>query len=102
MLTWLYQLGAEVKGYALTPENPNDLFNLINGNKLCDSVIADIRDKEKLAKEIVSFKPDFIFHFAAQPLVRRSYEQPLYTFEVNVIGTANLLESVKQLNRIAL
>lgn len=99
MLAWLHQLGAEVKGYALTPQNPDDLFNLINGNKLCNSVIADIRDKGKLAKEIASFQPDFIFHFAAQPLVRRSYEEPLYTFEVNVIGTANLLESVKQLNK---
>ena len=98
MLTWLYQLGAEVKGYALAPENPNDLFSLINGTKLCDSVIADIRDKERLTKEILSFKPDFIFHFAAQPLVRRSYEQPLYTFEVNVLGTANLLDATWQLN----
>jgi CDP-glucose 4,6-dehydratase len=98
MLAWLHQLGAEVKGYALTPENPNDLFSLINGNGLCESVIADIRDKERLTKEILSFKPDFIFHLAAQPLVRRSYEQPLYTFEVNVLGTANLLDAVKLLS----
>ena len=97
MLSWLHLLGAEVKGYALTPEQPDDLFNLIKGNELCDSVIANIGDKEKLTKAIVSFKPDFIFHFAAQPLVRRSYAQPLYTFEVNVIGTANLLEAVRQL-----
>jgi len=98
MLAWLHQLGAEVKGYALAPENPNDLFSLINGNELCESVIADIRDKERLTEEILSFKPDFIFHFAAQPLVRRSYEQPLYTFEVNILGTANLLDAVRQLD----
>ena len=97
MLAWLHQLGADIKGYSLAPENDNDLFNLINGSKLCNSVIADIRDKEKLTKEILSFKPDYIFHLAAQPLVRRSYEQPLYTFEVNITGTANLLDAVKQL-----
>ena len=98
LLAWLHQLNAEVKGYALTAENPNDLFTLINGNALCESVIADVRDKERLAKEILSFKPDFIFHLAAQPLVRRSYEQPLYTLEVNVMGTANLLEAARLLN----
>ena len=97
MLAWLHQLGADIKGYSLAPENDNDLFNLINGSKLCNSVIADIRDKEKLTKEILSFKPDYIFHLAAQPLVRRSYEQPLYTFEVNITGTANLLDALRQL-----
>jgi len=97
MLAWLHQLGADIKGYALAPENDNDLFNLINGSKLCNSVIADIRNKEKLTEEVLSFKPDYIFHLAAQPLVRRSYEQPLYTFEVNVTGTANLLDAVRQL-----
>jgi CDP-glucose 4,6-dehydratase len=99
MLTWLHQLGAEVKGYALQPENENDLYNLINGDSLCHSVIADIRHKEKLKEEVLSFQPDFIFHFAAQPLVRRSYEMPLYTFEVNVNGTAHLLESVRLLEK---
>jgi CDP-glucose 4,6-dehydratase len=98
LVTWLHQLGATVKGYALSPDHDNGLFRLINGEQLCDSVIADIRDKEKLTAEILSFKPDFIFHLAAQPLVRRSYEQPLYTFEVNVAGTANLLDAARQLN----
>jgi CDP-glucose 4,6-dehydratase len=98
MLAWLQQLGAEVKGYALAPENDNDHYNLINGDSLCQSVIADIRDKEKLKKELLSFHPDFIFHLAAQPLVRQSYKEPLYTFEVNVTGTANLLDAVKELN----
>lgn len=97
LLSWLHQLGATIKGYSLAPENENDLFNLIDGSKLCQSVIADIRNKEKLTEEVLSFQPDFIFHLAAQPLVRRSYEQPLYTFEVNVLGTANLLEALRQL-----
>jgi CDP-glucose 4,6-dehydratase len=99
MLAWLHQSGAEVKGYALPPENKNDLYNLIEGDKLCDSVIADIRDKEKIKQTIAGFQPDFIFHFAAQPLVRLSYKMPLYTFEVNVNGTANLLESVRSLEK---
>jgi CDP-glucose 4,6-dehydratase len=97
MLAWLHQLGAEIKGYALAPESDNDLYHLINGNTLCDSVIADIRDQEKLQHTITGFQPDFIFHMAAQPLVRRSYEMPLYTFEVNVNGTAHLLEAVRKL-----
>ena len=55
---------------------------------LVESVIADLRDKERLEKELLTFAPDFIFHLAAQPLVRRSYEVPSETFEVNVVGTA--------------
>lgn len=99
MLTWLHQLGADIKGYALLPENENSLYNFIGGDKLCDSVIADIRDKEKLCQTITDFQPDFIFHLAAQPLVRRSYEMPLYTYEVNVNGTAHVLESVRSLEK---
>jgi len=99
MLCWLQQLGAIVKGYALTPENTNDLYNLVKGDELCDSEISDIRDKEKLSKTVTDFQPDFIFHLAAQPLVRRSYEMPLYTFEVNVSGTAHLLESLRELKK---
>jgi CDP-glucose 4,6-dehydratase len=99
MLAWLHRLGAEVKGYALQPENENDLYNLINGNSLCHSVIDDIRNKEIIKQEILSFHPDFIFHLAAQPLVRESYKEPLYTFEVNVSGTANLLDAIKELNK---
>ncbi len=97
MLKTLQILGAEVKGYALIPKTDNDLFNLIHGNEICDSVIADLRNREKLIKEVVDFKPDFIFHLAAQPLVRLSYEIPSETFEVNAIGTANLLDAVRVL-----
>ena len=60
-------------------------------------MLADIRDRDTLSKELHSFKPDFVFHLAAQPLVRRSYEVPAETFEVNVSGTANLLEAISQL-----
>jgi CDP-glucose 4,6-dehydratase len=99
MLKTLSLLGAEIKGYALEPQTPNDLFYLIEGDKLCESVIADLRDKKRLESEIVDFQPDFIFHLAAQPLVRLSYEIPAETFEVNVIGTANVLDGVKLLQK---
>jgi CDP-glucose 4,6-dehydratase len=99
MLKTLSLLGAEIKGYALDPQTPNDLFHLIEGEELCSSVIADLRDKKMLESEIVAFQPDFIFHLAAQPLVRLSYEIPAETFEVNVIGTANVLDAVKLLQK---
>jgi CDP-glucose 4,6-dehydratase len=95
---WLHQLGAVVKGYALEPEHKEGLYNLMEPLDLVESVIADVRDKERLEKELLTFAPDFIFHLAAQPLVRRSYEVPSETFEVNVVGTANLLEAVKKVN----
>jgi len=100
---WLLQIlnlaGAKVKGYALEPETSKDLYSTINGDKLCDSVIADIRDFKTLYNEIIAFQPDFIFHLAAQPLVRKSYEKPLYTWEVNVNGTAHVLEVCKSLEK---
>jgi CDP-glucose 4,6-dehydratase len=101
--SWLLKIfaiiGAEVKGYALEPENELNLFNIIKGEQLCESVIGDIRDKKHLEEAITSFQPDFIFHLAAQPLVRRSYEIPAETFEVNVIGTANVLDAMAKLNK---
>jgi CDP-glucose 4,6-dehydratase len=99
MLKTLSLLGAEVKGYALNPQTINDLFYLIEGEKICDSVIADLRDKKRLEKEVIDFQPDFIFHLAAQPLVRLSYDIPVETFEVNVIGTAHVLDAVRLLEK---
>ncbi len=92
-------LGADVKGYALAPQNEDDLFNLISGDSLCNSVISDLRDRQSLIDAILEFQPDFIFHLAAQPLVRLSYEIPSETFEINAIGTANLLDAVRQLRK---
>jgi len=98
LLKILSMLGAEVKGYALEPENAFDLYHLLNGDKLCDSTIADLRNKEAVAKTISDFQPDFVFHLAAQPLVKLSYQIPVETFEVNAIGTANVLEGIRQLS----
>ena len=99
MLQTLKMLGADVKGYSLEPKTKDDLFYLIDGDNLCNSVIADLRDKKRLQNEILDFQPDFIFHLAAQPLVRLSYEIPAETFEVNVIGTANVLDAVYLLRK---
>jgi CDP-glucose 4,6-dehydratase len=99
LLKTLKILGAEVKGYALAPQHIDDLFNLINGNDICDSVISDLRDRKTLTAAVLDFQPDFIFHLAAQPLVRLSYKIPSETFEVNAIGTANLLDAVKLLEK---
>jgi len=99
MLKILSMLGAETKGYALSPENNFDLYHLINGDKICNSIIADLRDRKKLLEEIKAFQPDFVFHLAAQPLVRLSYEIPAETFEVNAIGTANVLDGVRLIEK---
>jgi CDP-glucose 4,6-dehydratase len=99
MLKTLSLLGAKIKGYALKNQTTNDIYQLIDGQNLCNSVIKDVRDKDSLELEILAFQPDFIFHLAAQPLVRMSYEIPTETFEVNVIGTAHVLDAVKLLNK---
>jgi CDP-glucose 4,6-dehydratase len=95
----LHTLGASIKGYALAPDYKNGLFSLLERRRLAESVIADIRDKARLNAEVNSFQPDYIFHLAAQPLVRKSYTIPAETFEVNAIGTANLLEALQQLQK---
>ena len=87
--SWLVQIlslfGATIKGYALAPDQKMNLFNEIAGAEICESEINDIRNKEALIKSVKDFQPDFVFHLAAQPLVRLSYEIPSETFEVNAI-----------------
>ncbi len=97
LMACLHLAGAELKGYSLEPDLPNSLFSLLNDVINCKSAIADIRNRQRLKDEIHDFQPDFIFHLAAQPLVRRSYEIPADTFDVNVTGTANLLEAIIEL-----
>lgn len=99
LILLLQELGAQVKGYALAPEFEYSLFNITGAKDLSESIIADIRDKERLQAEIEAFQPDYIFHLAAQPLVRRSYKIPAETFEINVTGTANLLECISLLQK---
>jgi len=96
LLTILKFIGARVKGYSLEPKDLS-LFNKINGENLCESIIGDINNKSLLQEELLKFKPDFIFHFAAQALVNESYINPVNTFNTNIIGTVNLLDSIRSL-----
>ena len=90
---WLHLLGAHVRGYSLNPSTSISLFNELKLNSIIDSVIGDIRDQKKLIDSINEFNPDILIHMAAQSLVRYSYKSPIETYEVNVIGTANVLEA---------
>ncbi len=99
LLCWLNSLGAVVKGYSLEPAYEHGLFNLIDGKLNFQHQIGDIRDKENLENSIIDFQPDIIFHLAAQPLVRKSYQIPSETFDVNVVGTCNVLEAVSKLQK---
>ena len=90
---WLYSLGAEVKGYALNPSAvAPSLFNEAKVSSIIDSQIGDIRNQDILHESMTVFNPDILIHMAAQPLVRYSYDEPIETYEVNVIGTAKVLE----------
>lgn len=99
LLYWLNDLGADIKGYSLAPETDESLYSKIDGDRLCQSIVGDIRDQAHLDKQVHDFQPDFVFHLAAQPLVRLSYELPEITFETNVMGTAYLLKSVQKLQK---
>jgi CDP-glucose 4,6-dehydratase len=97
----LNSLGAKVIGYSLRPEEEKNLFDLANLDKeIYKSIIGDIRDYDKLKKSILKCSPDFIVHMAAQPLVRYSYDHPKYTYEVNTLGTVNILNILNELNFI--
>jgi CDP-glucose 4,6-dehydratase len=97
---WLLQAGGKVCGVALPPEQPNSLFQMLDlESRLERHILCDIRDPVALGQAIASCKPDVVFHLAAQALVRRSYRQPLLTWETNVIGTLNVIEAVRALNQ---
>ncbi|MBQ7217114.1 MAG: CDP-glucose 4,6-dehydratase [Synergistaceae bacterium] len=94
----LLNLGAEVGGYALSPEKdtPN-LFGILNlSGRITSHFTGDIRDSESLKSAVKSFMPEIVIHMAAQPLVLESYRNPAYTYEVNVMGTVNILEAVRE------
>ncbi len=98
--TWmcraLVNAGAEVTGYSLeAPTTPN-LFGMAEVEDKMNSVIGDIRDMDKLAKVFAETQPEIVIHLAAQPIVRDSYKDPVYTYETNVMGTVNICECVRQ------
>ena len=94
---WLLALGAEVHGFALEPPTEPALFDRLGlAKRIASHTVGDIRDRGALAKAVAAADPDFVFHLAAQPLVRLSYREPVETFAANVMGTVNLLEAVRQ------
>ena len=96
LVYWLHQMGAKVVGYSLeAPTTPNHI-GLLNLDII--SVIGDIRDLDKLNQTFETYKPDIVFHLAAQPLVRLSYEDPINTYETNVIGTLKVFEACRKHN----
>lgn len=96
---WLLQLGAEVTGYSLAPNTKPALFNQLGLKSRLNHVIGDVRDLPKLRRVLQNAKPDFVFHLAAQPLVRESYVTPVETFETNLMGTVNALEALRGLKK---
>ena len=89
---WLVSLGVEVKGYSLNPSTSPSLFDEAKIDSIIESQIGDIRDQDTLYESMTSFNPDILIHMAAQPLVRYSYDAPIETYEVNVLGTVKVLE----------
>lgn len=92
---WLAEMGAIVKGYALVPPTSPSLFEEANIAAKIDSEIGDIRNFEQLKASMQAFDPEVLIHMAAQPLVRLSYRAPLETYDINVMGTAKVLEAAK-------
>lgn len=93
---WLQQLGARVIGFSLSVPTTPSLFELANVSQEMVSIIGDIRDRNHILRVIQHHQPNIIFHLAAQPLVRHSYQEPVDTYLTNVMGTTHLLEAVRQ------
>jgi len=92
---WLACLGARVSGLALAPESQPSLYHAAKLDADVETFVADVRDEHLVASVVKSTRPEIVFHLAAQPLVRASYEQPTYTYAVNAMGTANVLEALR-------
>ncbi|MDQ2918861.1 MAG: CDP-glucose 4,6-dehydratase, partial [Verrucomicrobiota bacterium] len=100
LATWLLELGARVHGYALEPATQPSLFEQLSlVSRLHAHEIADVRNAAMVEKSIRAAKPDFVFHLAAQPLVRYSYQQPQETYATNVMGTVHVLEALRKVDR---
>jgi len=101
LVFWLLQMKAKVIGYSKDiPSNPSH-FKLLQQNGFLENLIdirGDIRNSGKLEEVFIKYKPDIVFHLAAQPLVRYSYENPIETYEINVIGTLKVFEACRKIN----
>lgn len=96
---WLLEMGAEVHGYALAPNTEPSLFDQLGLAGRLHHEIGDVRDAAAVSRSIHGAQPDFVFHLAAQSLVRVSYEQPVETYAVNVIGTVHILDALRALRK---
>ena len=93
---WLHEMGAKVIGISLEPQTERDNFVLSGiGEKIEADLRADIRDGKKMKEIFAEYQPEMVFHLAAQPLVRLSYEEPVETFDINVMGTVNIMEAIR-------
>ena len=92
---WLHSLGADVAGYSLAPDTNPSHFEILGLSGRIRHVIGDVRDSSGLQALVQDFRPEAVFHLAAQPLVRLSYREPAATWETNVMGTVNVLEAVR-------
>ena len=99
LATWLNTLGAKVVGVALEPPSQPSHFEAVELFEILDDHRLDIRDGEALKSLVFQIQPDFVFHLAAQALVRKSYEDPVATYQTNAIGTLNLLEALRPLEK---
>lgn len=97
LAVWLVEMGADVTGFALPPATP--FFAQLKLRRRLRHEIGDLRDARKVRQSILRCRPHFVFHLAAQPLVRESYRRPLETFEVNALGTAHVLEALRELRQ---
>lgn len=99
---WLNRLGADVMGVSLKPDSTPNLHNELKLGDVVEERFADIRDAAQLSEIVSGFQPEIVLHLAAQALVRASYKNPLETFETNIMGTANLLEAIRQIDTVRL
>lgn len=99
LATWLLQLGARVHGFALEPHTTPSLFEQLGLASELTHEIGDVRDAAAVTRSIDAAAADFVFHLAAQPLVRLSYDQPVETYDVNVMGTIHVLEALRRTAR---
>ena len=98
---WLHELGAEVVGISLDPYSERDNYVLSGiGKKIKADIRADIRNGKKIKEIFAKYQPEIVFHLAAQPLVRLSYEKPVETYETNVMGTINVMEAIRATNSV--
>lgn len=100
LCSMLLMAGAQVYGYALKPSTEPSLFGILGLENRMNSILADIRDFERLSKAMHEANPEIVFHLAAQPLVRLSYKEPVETFSTNVLGTVHLLEAIKNAGEV--